>query len=285
MIQSRYLKQEKIGEGTYGKVYKYFDRISSHPIAIKKIKFEEDECGVPFTALREIVSLKILNHRNIIPLLDLKISESNIFLVFPYLKCDLKKVIEEKSLSMLTTKRFLYMILDGLSYSHSKRIIHRDLKPSNILVDNQNLALADFGLSRIVGLGLRNLTKEVVTLWYRAPEVLLGEVNYEFSVDIWSVGCIFAEMITSKPLFAGDSEIDQIFKIFYVLGTPNGEYFESLPHFKKSFPKWTGSGLENLTDRIGNYGVDLIKKMLCLDPRGRITALDALTHPFFKDLS
>lgn len=285
MNQSRYFKQEKIGEGTYGKVYKYFDRILSYPVAIKKIKIEEDECGVPFTALREIASLKTLKHPNIIDLLDLNITESHIFLIFPYLKCDLTKVIKEKSLSILASKRFLYMILDGLSYSHSKRIIHRDLKPSNILVDDQNLALADFGLSRIVRLGLQNLTREVITLWYRAPEVLLGEVNYEFSVDIWSVGCIFAEMITFKPLFAGDSEIDQIFKIFYVLGTPNDEYFENLPHFKKSFPKWTGSGLDNLANEIGNYGVDLMKKMLCLDPRGRITAFEALSHPFFKDLS
>eukprot|EP01018_Ginkgo_biloba_P020448 Gb_39785 [translate_table: standard] len=138
---------------------------------------------------------------------------------------------------------FLYQILRGIAYCHSHRVLHRDLKPQNLLIDRQSnaLKLADFGLARAFGIPVRTFTHEVVTLWYRAPEILLGSRHYSTPVDVWSVGCIFAEMVNQRPLFPGDSEIDELFKIFRVLGTPNEETWPgvtSLPDFKSAFPKW-----------------------------------------------
>merc|ERR1719223_283861 len=138
-------------------------------------------------------------------------------------------------------------MIAGLNFCHARRIIHRDLKPQNLLIDrNGTLKLADFGLARAFGIPVRTYTHEVVTLWYRAPEILLGSKHYSTPVDLWSVGCIFAEMITNRPLFPGDSEIDELFRIFRVCGTPNEELWpgvSSLPDYKPTFPNWSGQAL------------------------------------------
>ncbi len=146
----------------------------------------------------------------------------------------------------------LYQILQALVYLHSRRIFHRDLKPQNLLIDSSGtvVKLADFGLARAFGLPIKTYTHEVVTLWYRCPEILLGQKQYSLGVDLWSTGCIFAEMAQRRPLFMGDSEIDQIFKIFKVLGTPNEQNWPEalkLPDFKPTFPKWKGIPLHEHT--------------------------------------
>jgi serine/threonine protein kinase len=255
--------------------------MTNNTVAIKKMKLEDKELGIPLTALREIVSLKILKHPSIVPLIDLILLDSEIFLVFPFMQNDLKKSLDENQVDKFKTQKYLRCILKAIHFSHFQRIIHRDLKPNNILVDEEFAYVADFGLSRIVKLDLRNLTNEVVTLWYRAPEVLLGDSAYGFSVDIWSIGCIFAEMAMNRPLFAGDSEIDQIFKIFQVFGTRKNEYMMKLPLFRNSFPSWQGTELENVVFGVNWFGIDLLKKMLCLEPSKRITAEEALNHPYF----
>ncbi|URD83982.1 hypothetical protein MUK42_02664 [Musa troglodytarum] len=230
----QYEKVEKIGEGTYGVVYKARDRLTNETIALKKIRLEQEDEGVPSTAIREISLLKEMQHSNIVRLQDVVHSEKRIYLVFEYLDLDLKK--------------------------------HMDSCPE--LAKDPRLI-------------------KVVTLWYRAPEILLGSRNYSTPVDVWSVGCIFAEMANQRPLFPGDSEIDELFKIFRILGTPNEEIWPgvtSLPDFKSAFPKWLPKDLTTVVPNLEAAGIDLLSKMLHLDPSKRITARQALDHDYFKDL-
>ncbi|CAH1722427.1 unnamed protein product [Aphis gossypii] len=214
-----YDKLEKIGEGTYGVVYKCMERSSKEIVAVKKIRMEMEDEGIPATAIREISILKELNHPNIVNLREILMDDSRLYLVFEFVPMDLKKFIDsrpKKHLDENITKSFTYQLLVAIYYCHVRRILHRDLKPQNILVDIKNniLKVADFGLGRTFGLPIRVYTHEVVTLWYRAPEVLLNTQRYGCPIDMWSVACIFAEMAGGKPLFQGDSEIDQLFHIF-----------------------------------------------------------------------
>ena len=240
----RYQRTEKIGEGTYGIVYKAIDKVTNEIVALKKIRLEHEDEGVPSTAVREISLLKEINHPNVIRLRDLVSSETRLYLIFDFLDHDLKKYLEISAgpLASLVVKDYLFQLLLGLAVCHANRIVHRDLKPQNILIDKKgNVQLADFGLARAFGLPIKTYTHEVVTLWYRPPEILLGSKQYSTPVDIWSMGCIFAEMAEKTPLFIGDSEIDQIFKIFRIMGTPNEQIWNginSLPDFKLTFPRW-----------------------------------------------
>jgi serine/threonine protein kinase len=183
----------------------------------------------------------------------------------------------------------MHQILSAVNYCHSKRILHRDLKPQNILLDYHGIIkLADFGLARPIAVPARSLTHEIETLWYRAPEVILGQQDYSFPVDIWAIGCIFFELTTKKPLFAGDYEIDQLFKIFQALGTPNSESWpevKTLPEYKDTFPQFKGTGIEEkLQGLIDSNGVDLLRQMIILDPAKRISARQALKHAYFDGL-
>ncbi|KAL5207936.1 hypothetical protein ABZP36_032371 [Zizania latifolia] len=222
---------------------------------------------------------------------DVVHNEKCIYLVFEYLDLDLKKHMDSSPdfKNHNIVKSFLYQILRGIAYCHSHRVLHRDLKPQNLLIDRRtnSLKLADFGLARAFGIPVRTFTHEVVTLWYRAPEILLGARHYSTPVDIWSVGCIFAEMVNQKPLFPGDSEIDELFKIFRITGTPNEETWPgvaSLPDYKTSFPKWPPVDLATVVPTLEPLGLDLLSKMLYLDPSRRITARAALEHDYFKGL-
>jgi len=211
-------------------------------------------------------------------------------LVFEYVERDIKQVIEHSlaSFTPLMLKRLMYQMLEGLAYCHSNRVIHRDLKPANILLTSQNqLKLADFGLARAFQIPTSTFTHEVVTLWYRAPEILLGEKHYCPAVDIWSVGCIIAELVRKKVLFRGDSEIGQLYEIFRVLGTPSdGEWagVSALPDFKTVFPKWRKVPMQELIPGMEPNGIDLLERMLIYEPLERVSAKQALMHPFFDEI-
>jgi len=290
---SRYEKVEKIGEGTYGVVYKAKDTSNSNRlVALKKIRLESESEGIPSTAVREISLLRELDHPNVVRLLDVILGDKKLFLVFEFMEMDLKKYIDTQSfgLPMNQVKSYLWQMLRALMYCHTHRILHRDLKPQNLLLDSHgHLKLADFGLARGFTIPMRTYTHEVVTLWYRAPEILLGSKHYSTTVDIWSVGCIFAEMLTRKALFPGDSEIDQLFRIFRTLGTPDETTWPGinrLPDYKSCFPRWEKQSLNMFVPPLAKAldGLQLLKECLTYDPSERISAKGALEHRFFFDV-
>eukprot|EP00457_Paulinella_chromatophora_P005353 gb/GEZN01005370.1/.p1 GENE.gb/GEZN01005370.1/~~gb/GEZN01005370.1/.p1 ORF type:complete len:334 (+),score=36.01 gb/GEZN01005370.1/:143-1144(+) len=287
----RYYKLEKIGEGTYGVVYKARDQMNGDIIALKKIRLEAEDEGVPSTAIREISLLKELAHPNIVSLHNVVHQDNKLYLVFEFLDRDLKKYMElcGKNLHKMLVKSYLQQLVRGISHCHAHRVLHRDLKPQNLLIDKKgNLKLADFGLARAFGVPVRTYTHEVVTLWYRAPEILLGGKQYSTPVDIWSIGCIFAEMVNRLPLFPGDSEIDQLYRIFRLLGTPTEATWPGVSQYKdhkSTFPQWTSTPLGETVRGLDSLGLDLLSKMLIYEPTKRISAREALKHPYFDDLN
>merc|ERR1719378_1994318 len=212
-------------------------------------------------------------------------------LVFELSDSDLKKFMKSKQgkLSSNQVRDFSRQLLTGIEFCHANRIIHRDLKPQNLLIDSSmRLKIADFGLARAFMLPMPQYTHEVITVWYRPLEILLGSKLYSLPVDIWGVGCILAEMASGSPLFAGDSEIDTAFKIFQKLGTPTEAIWpgvSELPDFKTTFPKWTHKGWSNIRNtqaQLGNSGIDILEQLMRYNPRTRISARSALQHPYFQ---
>jgi len=291
MFTDRFQKLNKIGEGTYGVVYKAKDKLTGDILALKKIRLEAEDEGIPSTAIREIALLKQLQHPNIVRLYDVVHTEKRLTLVFEFLDQDLKKYLDthaDKGIQAFTIKSFLFQLLSGINYCHKNRVLHRDLKPQNLLINIQHgqLKLADFGLARAFGIPVRSLTHEVVTLWYRSPDVLMGSKHYSTSVDMWSIGCIFAEMVTGRPLFPGTSEKDQLLKIFVLLGTPSLASWPGqakLPQYKNDFPVYEARDLAKLFPTLNKTGLDILRKFLRFDPDTRISAQEALAHPYFAE--
>ncbi|KAH8926661.1 Pkinase-domain-containing protein [Atractiella rhizophila] len=287
-----YTRLEKIGEGTYGIVYRARDLRDNNVVALKKIKLEQDEEGVPSTAIREISLLKEMKHENVVRLLDLVYADTKLYLVFEFLDTDLKRFMDKQPdrLTPQLVAKFTYQLLAGVFYLHSHRILHRDLKPQNLLVTSGlDLKLADFGLARAFGIPLRVYTHEIVTLWYRSPEVLLSTKMYAYAtgVDMWSVGCIFGELIGKQPMFPGDSEIDEIFKIFRLLGTPHEDVWPgvtTLEGYKDSFPQWNPKPLDTVVpEGLTDLSRDLLLRMIRYDPSYRISAKQAMKHEYFRE--
>eukprot|EP00494_Astrolonche_serrata_P029885 UN30152 len=239
-----YKRLREIGSGTYGVVLKVLHEQSGVFYATKKIKSEGGE-GVSASALREISILRLLEHPNIVILHEIISSGPKVFLVLECLAGDFKKILNAIDVIPLElAKCFMYQILKGIEYTHENRILHRDLKPQNLLVSNDGvIKLADFGLARAGNVKYKQLTHEVVTLWYRCPEILLGCEVYEQEVDMWSLGTIFVEILTGTPFLTGDSEIDQLYKIFRARGTPTDltmPGFSKLRFHNACFPIWKG---------------------------------------------
>ena len=293
-FESNYETIEKVllGEGTYGKVYKARSVRTGEAVAMKQMKLDAQKEGVPSTAIREIALLKELVHPNVVRLLDVFSKTNKLVLVFEFVENDLKKYMKALNgpLSPSTVNNFAYQLCRGVEFCHANRIIHRDLKPQNLLINHRLLLkIADFGLARAFAVPVPAYTHEVVTVWYRPPEILLGAKLYSVPVDLWSIGCVIGEMATGAPLFAGDSEIDTIFKIFQKLGTPSEQVWPGvgeLPEYKASFPNWLPRGwaqIRNTKQQVGTDGIDLLENLMCYDPR-RLSARRALQHTYFTDV-
>ncbi|KAF5200121.1 Cyclin-dependent kinase g-1 [Thalictrum thalictroides] len=295
----------KIGAGTYGDVYRARDKRSGEIVALKKVKMEREREGFPLTALREINILLSLRHPSVVDVKgvvveeDVKRGKNETYLVMEYVEHDLKGLMEvmKQPFSQSEVKCLMLQLLEGIKYLHDNWVLHRDLKTSNLLLNNRGeLKICDFGLSRQYGSPLKPYTPLVVTLWYRAPELLLGANQYSTAIDMWSLGCIMAELLAKEPLFCGDSELNQLDKIFRCLGAPNETVWpglSKLPGFKVSFAKqkckfslrqkfpptsFTGSPF------LSAAGFDLLSRLLAYDPEKRITAQEAVNHEWFREV-
>ncbi|CAD7944316.1 unnamed protein product [Amoebophrya sp. A120] len=295
-FEQKYSKLDRnpLGEGTYGEVFRVRNTVTGETVAMKRMKLQDEEEGVPSTAIREVAILKELDHPNVVKLLDVCCTQNKLLLIFEFVDSDLKKYMRKNGSGPLpseTARSFVQQMLKGICFCHERRIIHRDLKPQNLLVTHNNqLKLADFGLARTYSVPMPKYTHEVVTVWYRSPEILLGQELYALPVDLWSVGCIFAEMGCGQPLFAGDSEIDTIFKIFQKLGTPSEEEWATmyeLPNMKSTFPKWKKKPWPQIRDlgtTLGMQACDLIEDIMKYDPMQRLSAKQCLRHPYFNSI-
>jgi len=282
----RFKRLEKLGEGTYGVVYKARDVNTGDILALKKIRLDAEDEGIPSTAVREISILKQLQHPNIVRLYDVILSDQELNLVFEFVDQDLKKYLDTHGgIDPPTTQSFLWQLLQGIAHCHKNRVLHRDLKPQNILINcDGELKLADFGLARSFGIPVRSFTHEVVTLWYRAPEVLLGSTHYFTAIDLWSVGCIFAEMASGRALFPGKNDKDQLLEIFKILGTPYPEDWVDmveLPEYRPNLPFFKAQNLAKLIP-MSEVGHELLQEFLQYDPAKRVSAEKAKEHAYFK---
>ncbi|SJK86597.1 cyclin-dependent kinase 7 [Babesia microti strain RI] len=293
-----------LGEGTYGKVVEGFDRLLNKKVAIKKVmasipseglnKSYIGMVGIHLTTIREVKIMMELKHENLMGIIAIYRDGDFINIVMDLMKTDLKAIITSKvRLQESHIKCILYQILLGLEYLHKYSFAHRDLSTGNIFISAEGICkLADFGLSRQTILPPdastnyqrpEKMTHKVVTLWYRPPELLLGADCYHTACDIWSVGCIFAEMITGHPLFPGVNEIDQLSKIYKITGTPSEENWpeaKRLPYYTEySFSR--GKEIEHFVPTLNLQAKDLLQRLIKLNPHERITATEALKHEYF----
>ncbi|XKL69419.1 hypothetical protein PGB90_007188 [Kerria lacca] len=315
-----YIKLDQLGEGSYATVYKGYSNLTHCIVALKEIRLQEEE-GAPFTAIREASLLKNLKHNNIVTLHDIVHTKHTLTFVFEYVHTDLSQYMERYNggLHYGNVRLFLFQLLRGLAYIHKRRVLHRDVKPQNLLISEiGELKLADFGLARAKSVPSHTYSHEVVTLWYRPPDVLLGSTEYSTSLDIWGVGCIFIEMITGVPTFPGVRDtIDQLDKIFRVLGTPTEKDWEGVTRlrgyrqnvekigfyrgqklgyvFPRLYDITEGEILANAflqkNEFVKSRSVQKLKflrivQILCvrMHPDKRITAEDAMNHKYFHNL-
>ncbi|EFO90526.1 hypothetical protein GCK72_000776 [Caenorhabditis remanei] len=290
-MSKRYETVKHLGEGQFANVYLAKDLESGEMVAIKKIKLgsrEEAKDGINRTAIREIKLLKEIHHENIITLRDVIGHRTSIQLVFDFMDTDLEHVVKDHSiiLSPAHIKNITMQMLLGLEFLHAHWILHRDLKPNNLLLNNMGrVKLTDFGLARFFGSPNRNYTHQVVTRWYRAPELLYGARSYGVGIDIWSVGCIIAELLLRAPIFPGESDIDQLVKIYNVLGCPTEESWptmKTLNSYVSIKPDSETPGLNFIFSAAPQDLIDLLIGMWTFDPVKRLTCTQSLQMDYFK---
>lgn len=291
----RFRKLNRIDEGTYGVVYRARDTESGDIVALKQLKLSaaKSEDGFPVASLREISLLLEISHPNIVRCKEVVMgsSQNHIFMVMEYVEHELKELIHKQHFSIADVKCLLLQLLAAVEHLHERWVVHRDLKPTNVLLNGEGiLKVCDFGLARHFGEPQRPMTQRVQSLWYRAPELLMGEKLYDAAVDVWSVGCIFAEMFLKKVCFEGRVELQQLGLIFSLTGSPSEENWpgvQLLPNWRVAeslnlaFPKWEKVFQPDGGPWLSDPGLELLKGLLNFCPAQRATAASASKHPYF----
>lgn len=287
-------KLEKIGSGTYSNVYKAIEVESGRVVALKKVRV--DGVGEAESArfmAREIALLRRLgDHPNVVRLNGLVTSRLNtapsLYLVFDYMEHDLTGLTacataSGRRLSLPQVKCYMKQLLSGIEHCHNNGVLHRDIKTSNLLVSSDGiLKIADFGLATSYDPeNVRPMTSQVITLWYRPPELLLGATHYGVGVDLWSVGCILAELLLGEPIFPGRTEVEQLHKVFKLCGTPSEDYWEKMKFAHPTFKPYQRCLAEKFKD-VPPSTLSLLETLLSIDPDMRGTATDALNSEFFR---
>ncbi|SCV02122.1 LAMI_0G16094g1_1 [Lachancea mirantina] len=313
-----YKEEKKLGQGTFGEVYMGVHLETQRQVAMKRIIVKAEKDLFPITAQREIMILRKLNHKNVIKLIEMvydyppsqsatnndsqgAVLGKSFYMILPYMVSDLSGILHNPriSLQMADIKNILLQILEGMNYIHCQKYMHRDIKTANLLIDHKGiLKIADFGLARNYygappnqkypgGAGVdAKYTSVVVTRWYRAPELVLGDKNYTTAIDMWGVGCVFAELFEKKPILQGQTDIDQGHVIFKLMGTPSEEIWalaRYLPGAELTATSYTGTIADRFGPHLSELGLDLLKKLLALDPYKRLTAMAAQRHAFFTE--
>ncbi|KAJ3138464.1 Cyclin-dependent kinase 20 [Physocladia obscura] len=280
----------KIGEGAHGVVLRAKCIETGNTVALKKVPLRRIEDGIPNTILREIKALQTIVHQNVVKLLEFFPSGAGFVLVFEFMLSDLAEVLRNAShpLTEAQVKAYMMMILQGVAYCHELNIMHRDLKPANLLISSTGiLKLADFGLARVHNSSEngRPYSHQVATRWYRSPELLYGARKYDIGVDLWAIGCIFGELLNHSPLFPGQNDIDQLYCVLSILGTPSPQEWlelESLPDYNKiQFPHCEPIAFDKICPDASTGAVTLLKKFLVYPSKKRICASKALLDTYF----
>ena len=293
-----YQKFEVLGKGSYARVYRSYSVAMDREVAMKEVRLDVDRYqGLPATALREAATMKTLKHSNIVTVHEVLFLRSTMTFVLEYMDFDLGRRLKSapKGLPIDEARLFLFQLLRGIQYCHKKHILHRDLKPRNLLINTRGeLKIADFGLARWTSVPCCDYSSKVVTLAYRAPEMLLGSRDYGASVDMWSVGCIFAEMLCGSLLFepkaGGDLLREQVVQIFFTLGTPSEKSWPGVTSLPKFYPKkysiYRGIGLGAVAPKLKSNDevLDICKRLVQIDPDMRLKADEALKHNIFSCL-
>ncbi|CUS24845.1 LAQU0S20e01156g1_1 [Lachancea quebecensis] len=321
VFQGHYKEDKKLGQGTFGEVYRGVHLETQRQVAMKRTLVKAEKDLFPITAQREITILRKLSHKNVIKLIEMVYdyppsasgtngsspatptvnSTKSFYMILPYMVADLSGILHNPriKLEMAAIKNILLQILEGINYIHCQKYMHRDIKTANLLIDHKGvLKIADFGLARNYygappnlkfpgGAGVdAKYTSVVVTRWYRAPELVLGDKHYTTAVDMWGIGCVFGELFEKKPILQGQTDIDQGHVIFKLLGTPSAEDWKLaryLPGAELTRTNYTGNIKERFGKHLTEAGLDLLGNLLCLDPYRRLTAMSAKKHPFFTE--
>ncbi|XP_038973552.1 cyclin-dependent kinase F-4-like isoform X2 [Phoenix dactylifera] len=282
----RYNLIREVGDGTFGSVWRAINKQTCEVVAIKKMKrkyYSWEEC----MNLREVKSLRRMNHPNIVKLKEVIRENDMLYFVFEYMECNLYQLMKDrgKSFSEAEVRNWCLQIFRALAYMHQRGYFHRDLKPENLLVTKDIIKIADFGLAREVS-SEPPYTEYVSTRWYRAPEVLLQSSVYGSAVDMWAMGAIMAELFSLRPLFPGSSEVDEVYKICSIIGTPNqctwAEGLQLADAIKFRFPQFASVNLSLLVPSASKDAINLISWLCSWDPSRRPTAAEALQHSFFQ---